>query len=146
MRFLSDTEKLEYMRSKRDQCLVRSLDNYNENWFASILLTNGIKHKRQAIWGFRIYDFWIHRLGCAIEVDGPEHDIKYDRYRDIYNYLRSGIVVVRVRNNNIEDANKAVALIKSLSLWKTRRRELKIEGKGIHPVDLTNPFDKYWES
>lgn len=146
LHYLTDEEKTEYMRQNRDKCLLNSQSNYNENWFSSILSVNNINHKRQAIWGFRIYDFWIHSIGCAIEIDGPEHDEIYDKYRDIYNYLRSGIVVIRVRNKNHEDAMEAISFIKTIGPWRERRLKLKIEGKGVHPINLTNPKDKYWES
>jgi very-short-patch-repair endonuclease len=145
MKFVTDRDKHEYMEQNREKCLLSAIQNPNENWFANILKNNKIKHKRQSIWGYRIYDFWIHKLGCAIEIDGADHDERYDRYRDIYNYLRSGIVVLRVRNRNEQDAADAVAFIRTLDTWKERRHWLRIEGKGVHPVNLTNPNDRYWD-
>lgn len=146
MKYLSKEEDVIYMRQRRDQCLKKSITNINENWFAEKLISANIKFNRQRIMGYRIYDFFIGSIGCAIEIDGPEHDEKYDYYRDIYNYLRSGIVIIRVRNKNKKDANEAIEFIKSLEPWPQRRRALKIQGKGIHPVDLTNPNDAFWKN
>jgi hypothetical protein len=63
-----------------------------------------------------------------VEIDGPTHDPEYDAYRDEYNFRRSGIVVLRVRNRNEHDMSRAIVTIASLGLWSKRRKELGIEG------------------
>lgn len=143
---LTDEEKVYRMRQNRDKCLSASLNNPNENWFAEKMDAAKIRYKRQRIMGFRIYDFFLHNKGCAIEIDGPEHNEEYDRYRDVYNYLRSGIVIIRVSNKNEQDAIEAIEFIKTLDKWPDRRKRLRIEGKGVHPVNLTNSNDPYWKS
>lgn len=146
LNWLTDEEKKKEMRVNRDKCLAFSMTNPNENWFAKKLDSEKLKYKRQRIMGFRIFDFFIHELGCAIEIDGPEHIAIYDEYRDIYNYLRSGIVVLRVKNMNEKDATEAIKLVKMLDQWPDRRKRLRIQGKGVHAVDLTNPEDEFWKS
>ena len=61
-------------------------------------------------------------------MDGPEHDIKYDNYRDQYNYRRNGILVLRVRNKNEEDAAAALRIIRESESWKERKEKLGILG------------------
>ena len=85
-----------------------------------------VKFNTQVIWGYRIFDFWSHELGIAVEIDGSEHDKVYDKKRDNYNYLRSGIVVLRVRNYNTDDLNKAIETINNSDLWLERRAKLDI--------------------
>lgn len=91
----------------------------------SKLSLTGRKWTRQAMWGYRLFDFWCHELGIAVEVDGPEHNQEYDVARDRYNYFRSGILVLRVRNFNEADADKAIKAIESSEAWKTRKEKLK---------------------
>lgn len=93
-----------------------------------ILKSRGEKWTRQVLWGYRIFDFWNPVLGIAIEIDGPEHDPVYDAHRDEYNFRRSAIVVLRVRNQNENDAKAVFELIPRLGTWKERRSELGIDG------------------
>lgn len=123
----SNAEQAAYMRMRKDQNIGRSLRNPNENWMALKLNATVRKWTRQATWGMRLFDFWCAELGIAVEVDGPEHREDYDAYRDEYNFRRSGIVVLRVRNLNEEDAEKALAAISREVTWKERREAL-----GIH--------------
>lgn len=92
-----------------------------EDWFASMLVSTGLQWTRQARWGFRIYDFWCHKLGVAVEIDGPEHDRQRDIERDILDDERSCIVIYRVRNFNEEDARYVLNRIGSTLWWNTRR-------------------------
>lgn len=114
----------EIQRKNQTKCKFNS----NENWAESYLTSTGYKWSRQALWGYRLYDFWSHELGCAVEIDGPEHDKDYDSYRDEYNFRRSGIVVLRVRNLNEMDMENALRLIKLVGSWKDRRAALNIQG------------------
>jgi very-short-patch-repair endonuclease len=104
--------------------------NANENWMAEKLECTRFKWTRQAQWGCRIFDFWCHELGLAVEVDGPEHRLSYDNHRDEYNYRRSAILVLHVRNRDEEDAAAALRLIGESSSWKERREKLGIAGHG----------------
>lgn len=105
--------------------LERAVANPNENWMAAKL---GVGWTRQAVRGYRIFDFWHHGLGCAVEVDGPEHDRAYDNYRDEYVFRRSGVIVLRVRNKCEEDAKTVIATIRRLDTHKDRRAKLGILG------------------
>ena len=131
LRWCTKSEDHKYMQMRQQQNLERCLVNANENWMADKLQATGFKWRRQAQWGMRLYDFWCAHLGVAVEVDGPEHDQEYDRYRDEYNLRRSGIIVLRVRNMNEADADSALAAIAAASPWKDRRdvMGLNVSGK-----------------
>lgn len=127
LRYATDREKSAYMRMRQEQNLETAQKNPNENWMAERLRTTSERWKRQLIWGFRVFDFWCGRLGIAVEVDGPGHDPDYDAYRDEYNYRRSGIVVLRVRNMNEADAANAIERINGSLTWSERRHALGID-------------------
>ncbi len=94
-----------------------------ERWFWSQLCSRTQeKWTYQAVWGWRVYDFWCAELGVAIEVDGPEQDISKDRKRDAYNWKRSAIHVFRVPNFNQGRADTILFLVNSLDGWLHRRR------------------------
>lgn len=114
-------EDAAYMRMRKAQNIERSIHNPNENWMAERLKVTGIKFSRQAIWGYRLFDFWNHVLGVAIEVDGDEHNPNYDAYRDEYNFRRSAIVVLRARNQDESDADKIIAKLATLTSKIERR-------------------------
>lgn len=124
LRWPTNSEKHAYMKKRQQQNRSRTLENVNENWLADILAKTDYKWTRQAIWGYRIFDFWCHELGIAIESDGPEHNKEYDAYRDKYNFQRSGIIVIRVKNKNEEDAKKALEIISKSETWLKRRENL----------------------
>ena len=92
-----------------------------ENWAFSLLRSTPLKWTRQAIWGCRIFDFWCAEKGFAIEVDGAGHKPDYDSHRDKYNFLRSGIIVRRVKNFDEVKLKQIVAEAISVSLWIDRR-------------------------
>jgi very-short-patch-repair endonuclease len=92
-------EHSDHMRKRRRQNLSSALKNPNENAMADLLATTGYVWSRQATWGFRVFDFWCHKLGCAVEVDGIQHD--------------SGIVVLRAWNNNATDFERECGLVAS---------------------------------
>lgn len=143
LKYATTKEQAAYMKEMKKLNLQKAKVNPNENWFKNKLIKAfGNEWTRQAVWGYRIFDFWDSKRGVAVEIDGPEHNEEYDRYRDIYNYLRSGIVVIRVRNKNNDDAIRAIRLIKTLGNWKNRRETL-----GLHiykKVDIEDPKDPYW--
>lgn len=93
------------------------------------LKTTGYKWKRQRQWGYRLFDFWNTKIGIAVEVDGLTHDKNYDAIRDEYNYKTSGILVLRVRNFNEDDASKVLAQIADSCTWNERRAQL-----GLKPI------------
>lgn len=92
-----------------------------EYWMRGYLDQTGLKWTHQKSWGYRIFDFCNMVIGCAIEVDGPEHDKEYDQYRDEYNFRRSSIIVIRARNYNDDDAAKTISIVECLGPWKERR-------------------------
>jgi very-short-patch-repair endonuclease len=122
-----------YMRQRQAQNSARCVENRNENWMAELLQMTGHKWNRQAQWGFRLFDFWNHDLGVAVEVDGPEHARSQDAIEDEYNFRRSAIVVLHVRNQNADDAALACQIITKLPTWAERRALL---GNQVH-VDAT---------
>jgi len=127
LRYTTKAEEHAYMKGRQEMNRRAALRNQNENWFADKLKTNKHKWSRQAQWGYRLFDFWCHELGIAVEVDGPEHDPGYDGYRDKYNYLRSGIIVLHVRNRNEADAKLALEFIAKAEDWSSRRRLLGLD-------------------
>lgn len=124
----TNTERHSYMRMRTEQNRARGLTKA-ELWMQRHLLETGHTWKPQAMWGYRIFDFWCHRLGTAVEVDGKEHIKDYDKYRDEYNFRRSGIVVLRVRNFHDADKDSALVKIAALGDWRSRKKSLGIAGK-----------------
>lgn len=119
-------EDHEYLRERQRQNRVLAVKNPNENWMLEKLRASGRKWTRQAIWGYRIFDFWCAEVGIAVEVDGPEHNRERDRIRDERNYWTSGIVVLRVRNRNEEDAARCLKAIAEARSWNARRAHLAL--------------------
>jgi very-short-patch-repair endonuclease len=115
------------MQGRQDQNRARAERNKNENWLAGQLQVTGHRWTRQAAWGYRIFDFWCHELGIAVESDGPEHRPDYDAYRDEYNLRRSGIVVLRIRNMNEADLADALRLVAESETWKERKKRLGLD-------------------
>ena len=129
MKWPTNKEKHAYMKMRQQQNIDESRDNPNEKWMLSHLATTGYKWRRQAQWGYRLFDFWCAKLGIAVEVDGKTHDPEYDAVRDRYNYSCSGILVLRVRNRNESDAQKALETIRTAESWNYRRSKL-----GLKPI------------
>jgi len=128
LRWPTNKESHEYMRERQQQNLKLCLSSRAEEWMLQKLKTTGLKWTRQAQWGYRLFDFWCAKLGCAIEVDGSEHDADYDEYRDEYNFRRSGIIVIRVQNFDESSAEMALRLISQLGPHSDRKQELGISG------------------
>lgn len=130
LRYPCKKEDSDYLRMRLQQNIIRSKNNKNELLIGDILkrIHGGAQWRHQSLWGFRIFDWWLSRKGAAVEVDGDEHDINYDAYRDEYNFRRSAIVVFRVKNGDFKAAEETGYKIKRLNLWKERRKEIKIDG------------------
>lgn len=126
LRWTNTKDAHAYMAGRKKQNMQRAENNPNENWMLEKLLTTPFKWSRQAQWGYRLFDFWCSVLGVGIEVDGPEHNKDYDTYRDEYNFRRSGIVVIRVRNMNEDDAARALYLVNRVGTLVSRKEFLKI--------------------
>jgi len=140
----TNKEMAAYMKNRRNQNHKKCLTNKNENWMFDILKTRtSYKWKRQSEWGYRIFDFWCHKLGVAVEVDGKEHDWKYDNYRDEYNFRRSGIIVLRVRNGSEHDATDCIETINRLNTHQERKAELGINANTVKGkrVLSSQPFE-----
>ena len=127
LNYITNKEEHAYMDKRKHQNLARAKENPNENWMWEKLQETEHSWSRQAVWGKRVLDFWCHDLGVAIEVDGPEHDEGYDNFRDEYNFRRSGIVVLRIRNRNEEDAEQVLNSLQHIAEWKERRSRLGLE-------------------
>ena len=126
LKWPTKTEEHAYMKERQEQNKVLSKRNPNENWMRDKLSATGLKWTRQAQWGYRIFDFWNRELGIAVEVDGLSHNKVYDSIRDDYNYRRSGILVLRVKNMNEDDVAEALSRIAHADTWWDRRRKLNI--------------------
>lgn len=129
LRYPTKKEESDYMRERKAQNRARLPWLKAERWFLETYLEAlppkpHFKFSRQATWGYRLFDFWFHVRGVVIEVDGPEHNKGYDAYRDTYNFLRSGIIVLRVRNFNNSDADQAIEQLSKECSWEDRRRAL----------------------
>ena len=118
-----------HMRMRKQQNLILSRYSKAESWAETRLKLTKYKWTRQAIWGWRIFDFWNHTLGIAVEIDGVEHDKGNDLISDTKNWETSRILVIRV--NNFDDAGMAKALdtIASSNTWNERRLQA-----GLKPV------------
>lgn len=119
-------EQHEYMKERQDQNLQSCKNSKAESWANLRLKETGLKWTRQAQWGYRLFDFWNDRLGIAVEIDGTEHNKKYDKYRDDYNYKRSAIIVLRVKNFNNTDMDEAISTIIKSKTWIERRIQMNL--------------------
>lgn len=100
-----------------------------ESWAKVRLEETGLKFTRQAQWGYRLFDFWNHHKGIAVEIDGVEHNRKIDIFKDKVDYEVSGIIVFRVNNFNEEEMNNAIEGIGKSVCWNDRRKYL-----GLKPI------------
>ena len=124
MRWPVNKEQSDYMRIRQLQNKARIGSIAAEEWAWKSLRTSGLKWSRQVRWGCRIFDFWCSAKGIAIEIDGPSHDLIADSARDEYNFLRSGILVLRVPNGNEPALSEAIATSIASPSWKERRESL----------------------
>lgn len=123
-------EQSEHMKLRQKENLAKSKENKSENWMYEKLKKTNYKWTRQARWGIRLFDFWCHKLGIAVEVDGLEHDKNRDFGRDKTDLEVSGILVLRVRNFSETDAEKVIDFINnSTETWNERRNKF-----GLKPV------------
>ena len=127
MRWVTNKEQADYMRKRVGQNRNRSMKNKNENDAGTIFLKED-GWKRQAQWGVRIFDFWNHLKGVAVEIDGPEHHQEYDATRDDYNFYRSGIIVLRVANGDLERMRLVAAQVRGYGSWSERRQSMGLAG------------------
>lgn len=152
LRWTTNSEKHAYMRMRQNQNKSRVLAA--EDWaYGFLKQESGIAWTRQAAWGFRIFDFWNANLGCAVEIDGPEHDAGYDGYRDEYNFRSSGIIVLRIRNFDQESARIAIKRMRLLGTLSERKKAIAINGNSKssrrwlsslpYPPDLLSVFLDY---
>lgn len=119
----ANSKQAAHMAMRKKQNIIQSRNSRAEDWMYKKLLTTGYKWGRQAVWGWRVFDFWCHQLGIAVEVDGAEHNREYDAERDAYNWKKSRIIVLRVDNFNENDAAKVLGKIAKSQTWNERREE-----------------------
>lgn len=119
-------EHHDHMAKRQNQNRARNIPA--EEWMAAKLATTPWKWTRQARWGFRLYDFWCHQLGIAIEVDGPEHVAGVDQVKDQLDWNRSAILVFRVSAFKEADAVEVLDLLARHSSWNDRRKD---QGKSL---------------
>lgn len=92
-----------------------------EEWMNDLLKKTDYKWSRQARWGWRLFDFWNHTLGIAVEVDGREHNSERDKLRDSIEWDRSRIVIYRVPNFDQQSAVSVLEKINRSETWNERR-------------------------
>ena len=105
-------------KKRRTDGMTRAEKWAHENYLSK----TGLKWTREAAWGFRLFDFWNHALGVAVEIDGPEHNSELDRWRDHKEWERSRIIVIRIKNFNEIDGQKFLEQIKTIKPWTERRK------------------------
>ena len=122
-------EQAAHMRMRKQQNIVKSRYSKAETWAKAHLQMTNYKWTRQAIRGWRIFDFWNHTLGIAVEIDGTEHDKNHDLIRDTENWETSRILIIRVNNFDDIGMTKALETIKLSQTWNERRLQA-----GFKPV------------
>jgi very-short-patch-repair endonuclease len=126
----SNKEEAAHMLMRKRQNIEQSKYSKAEAWAYKALQQTGYRWTSQAIWGWRVFDFWNHILGIAIEIDGPEHNEDNDRKRDARNWNVSRILVIRVKNFDEEGMKKATQRIATSTTWNERR-----EQAGLKPIN-----------
>lgn len=119
--WITKKEHHAHMAMRQSQNRFKTAFNKAELWMAGVLDTTGYYWTKQAVWGFRVYDFWCPYLGIVVEVDGPNHDAEKDRQCDADDMTRSGILVLRVPNFDAEKARDVVQRIRDSATWNERR-------------------------
>ena len=125
MRWVVRSDQAKYMRERQKQNKSKTVQA--EVWAKQKLKTTGHKWNRQTIWGCRLFDFWCHKLGIAVEIDGMTHNKVYDAIRDEYNFYRSGIIVLRVPNYDELAMQKALETIAKADSWEVRKVKMRDE-------------------
>lgn len=127
MRHINRPDQYAYMRERQRQNRARYVAA--EEWAWSRIRATGGNWQRQSIWGCRLFDFFSIGRGIAVEIDGPSHDEQraYDLARDRYNYFRSGILVIRVKNFDEDDLAAAIREIRKNETRKERRKRVRLE-------------------
>ena len=113
-------ETAAHMRMRQVENMERSKRNPNENQAYEILCTHKAKPTRQAVRGWRVFDFWWPVEWAALELDGPEHNAEFDEIRDRYNFARSGILVYRAVNGDVERVKAVAAAVRTLGPIEAR--------------------------
>ena len=120
------------LRQYRKKNMAFALNNQNETWMWNKLKATGLLWGRQGLWAYRMFDFWCEDLGVAVEVDGPSHDRAKDARRDAFAFVVAGIIVLRVRNWNEEDAAVALAIIAKSGPWRRRQQAILQRQGGLN--------------
>jgi very-short-patch-repair endonuclease len=123
MRWIVRSDQAEYMRERQKQNKSKIVEA--ELWAKKKLKFTGHKWNTQTIWGCRLFDFWCHKLGIAVEIDGLTHDKNYDAARDQYNFYRSGIIVLRVPNYDETAMAAALQTIADADTWEVRKVKMR---------------------
>jgi very-short-patch-repair endonuclease len=121
----TDADAHAHMRKRQQQNRARQVPA--EDWMAKRLKVTGLKWKLQVQWGFRLFDFWCSQIGINVEVDGATHSSSEDVERDAVLMKRSGIIVLRVRNYNEDDARLTLTIVAKAEPWNDRRKRLGLK-------------------
>lgn len=148
------TEKEQQAKLREYQKINKQKTRHNvSEWWMKGFLNDleketRIRFKEQCLRWNRIFDFWCANLWIAVEVDWwyhneqrkKENDEKYDRYY----YLRSGILVIRVRPFHTWDIYECIQRIKKEKPRSVRRRDMWISNKG-KSIDAVEKYDQKQE-
>lgn len=116
------------LREYAAKCLEASRRNPHENRVSAWLNKSGLKWGRQKSLGWRIADFWNHKLGVIVEVDGATHVKRDDEIADAIHAKRSAILVFRVKNKATDsDLTLLLCQIASVKPWNERRAEVRLK-------------------
>lgn len=113
----------EHMRQRQIQNRSKGMTKAEKWFYENYLNQTNMTWTFQARWGWRLFDFWNHKKGIAIEVDGPEHNKFKDLIKDEIEIKRSAIITIRVKNFDSDSSMRAIEKIISEKDWNTRRMQ-----------------------
>ena len=117
------TKKSHSERLREFQITNRTNIVKSEEWAFPFLESSSLHWSHQALWGARIFDFWIGLKGVAIEIDDISHKKRkwYDHLTDKHFWEKSKIIVIRVKAYDKDGLLKAIKRAEDSSDWKSRR-------------------------
>jgi very-short-patch-repair endonuclease len=112
------------LREYRKANYELSIRNPHEIKVRRLLKRKGVLFHPQLVFRNCIFDFFVMEKGVAIEVDGTTHNPEEDQKRDAYLFDTYGIITIRVKNSDMEAANKAVEAVRLFKRWPDRLTDL----------------------
>ncbi len=125
----SSAKEAAALKDQQRRARIQSRFDPGENWMAAKLDKTGSTWTRKAVIGFRLFDFWCHPLGIAVEIDDDDRDEQASARTDLSEYQDRGILVLHARGGNERDAAAVIEKIAKAEKWNTRRFNL-----GLKPI------------